>query len=343
MSGVGACQPNEVDFLDPCRAGGQAIRRSGVGANCASKVRVSLKKAGEKPWRTRRVACYVQAMRVLARLGLGCLLLGLVACGGKASSEGSAGNEGEGGSGSAGRGAGGTSSGGQGRAGTSGAGGMADTCAAFDDEAGTFVSVLIRNETSAPIYLGQSMVTCGIDPFFSVVDSGGAPLPQPGGCRVSCLLARTQGVGGCPAICAFPSSIQLEPGETLQTSWDGLFQVQGSLPGSCTSFESPSATVSCDQAKRISAGTFTFSARAGTAIDCSQTTGAGQCSPCTEIGNGGCSTPGSLVGGKILSTSASILLDESYGIESRPGAPGAGAAPGSDVNVAPQVLLVFTE
>lgn len=281
-------------------------------------------------------------MLPLARLGAWCLVSGLVACGGKASAQRSPEEGGQGGSGSAGRSSGGNASGGEGRAGSSSAGaGGADACAVFDDEAGIWVQVSILNESSTTIYLGQSSVTCGMAPLFSVADRGGAALPDLGDCRASCVQLRTEGAGGCPAFCALPSSVELQPGESLQTSWDGLYRVQGSLPGRCTSFDSSGAQLSCDQAKRIPAGTFTFSALAGTALDCSQTSG-GTCSPCTEVGNDGCSTPASLITGKILTARASITLDESYGLGPEPSA-GAEAAPGSGAIAAPQVLLVFSD
>lgn len=233
----------------------------------------------------------------------------------------------------------GSGSGGSAIGGMAGSGG-GDVCAAYDDDAPTFVQVLIINQTPAPIHLGQRMVTCGVPPLFSVGDAtSGEPLPSLSGCRAACEQLRKDGVGGCAAFCPFPSSTELPPGETLVTMWDGLYRVEGSLPGSCTSFEAPSEQVACDQAKRIEAGTFVFWASAGSAIECTGTTGSA-CPACTADGNGGCSTPGSLISGKIRIATATVTLDESYGLDAGPAAPN--PRPGG-LNAAPRVELIFKD
>jgi len=290
----------------------------------------------------------------LTRLAFALLVSTLAACGGKSHTSpddsGSGGtNTGGTGNGTSGNGTSGTAVGGNGHAGGAGAGG-ADACTVFDDDAPASVMVAISNLTSAPIYLGQDMVTCGVTPLFQVADADGAALPGLGDCRSPCTSLRQQGVGGCTGICLLPSAVALQPSETLYTTWDGFFRVSGQLPAKCVPFDSGNeTTVACDQAKRIDPGSFLFSARAGSALDCSQTTGAGSCTACTPSPNGGCTTSGSLVTGPMHSTQTFVLLNESYGVyptaSANPG-PNAGNAelPAPGGNIAQlAVELIFTE
>ncbi len=264
--------------------------------------------------------------------------MALVACGGKSAG---VAPDGGGGTGAGGTGAGGTSKGGGATQ------GGAAACAKYDDEAPAFVSVELINKTNVPIYLGQSKVTCEMSPLFQVADARGGELPSISRCRSSCADLRTQGAGGCTAICLFPLAVALQPGEQRFTTWDGLYSVPAALPSKCLAFENDGQTASCDQARRIQPGTFTFSARAGTGLDCSQTQGPeGICQACTQDGDGGCSTPGSLIGGDILTATATVTLDASYGVygtangSSNP-SPGAGAGPSGTPEVS-SVQLVFT-
>jgi len=208
-------------------------------------------------------------------------------------------------------------------------------CASFDDEAGAQVRVSMLNKTSAPIYIGQDKVTCSAEPLFQVAGADGAVLPSLGGCRAPCSAVRKNGGVGCPDICLFPTSAALQPGELLYTSWDGLFLVQGNLPKKCQVVDEGEPSIVCDQAKRIQPGTFTFSARAGTALDCSQTTGNGGCSMCMSDGSGACATPGSLISGTILTAEATVALDARYGVYD---APSAGSSPGA-ADAAPIEML----
>jgi hypothetical protein len=257
----------------------------------------------------------------LLRLSAALVLSALAACGGKSFEAGepdptpggtSPGGSGQGGSGStAGTQAGGsTGKGGTGSAGTGQGGSAGSTCEGFDDEPGYFVGVVIMNKTSAPIHLGQDMVDCTVGPVFAVQNGSGAPLPSPGNCRSTCEALRTNGPVGCPAICAFPSSTVLQPGEVLYTSYSGLYDVQINLPQHCV--DPDYGVAQCSQTKQIQPGTFTFSARAGSSIDCSETTGV--CNACMASGGGGCTTPGSLISGKMRSATATVFLDSSYGV-----------------------------
>ena len=220
-----------------------------------------------------------------------------------------------------------------------GAAGGASECTKYDDEAPNAISVTILNKTDTPIYLGQELMTCGSAPLFQVADARGGALPSVGDCRASCVGVRTQAQGGCTDICLYPTSITLLPGELRLGSWTGLYSVPGELPAECLSFQSDGATVSCDQAKRIQPGTYTFSARAGTALDCGPSNATGSCAPCVPDDLGGCSAPGSLISGKILTTQATVELNQVYGVyPSGPNIPNPGD---SDAPVNLAVQLIF--
>jgi hypothetical protein len=289
-----------------------------------------------------------------SRLLVGLLLSGLAACGGKSidvnpdgGGGSAAGGSGHGGTAQGGTSHGGTAQGGSAEGGSAasagtGQGGSAGACAVFDDEPGWYVNVELINQTSQPIYVGQDTVTCNVAPLFLVADASGATLSEPNSCNASCQLLRTQGPIGCPAICAFPSSVLIKPGETVSVAWDGRYGVQRTLPAACVNQDY--GQTSCEQARAIQPGTFTFWAVAGSSIDCSQTTTV--CSACTPSPNGGCSTPGSLIGGKLLKATTSVLLDGSYGVWGSPQpAPLPLPDPGSGTAApAPQpVQLIFSE
>ena len=202
-------------------------------------------------------------------------------------------------------------------------------CSEFDDDAGWSVAVSLANQTKRPIYLGQSMVTCGIEQLFHVSDAAGAPLPEFSSCRNSCESVMRTGGQGCPAICAYPSAITLEPGEATNSIWNGLHRVDLEVPGECTPLLKI-ATVPCDRAEQIEPGSHTFVSQAGSSIDCSQTLGT--CGACEPNGNGGCTTGAALIAGTMLRAETTVTLDASYGV----GAPNGG---GSTL----PVEIVFTE
>lgn len=258
----------------------------------------------------------------------------LAACGGKSS-------------GTIGENQGGTSSGGSAAvAGTSsvaGSGGGVNECTRYDDESPIVVNVTLINKTSQTLYVGPQTTTCGATPLFSVADAAGKALASVGDCRVSCAGARA-GIGGCPAICAFPNTIQLEPGESHYTMWDSLYRVEASLPERCVTYEGAQGDAPCTQAKRIVSGDYTFSAVAAPKVDCSMTTGNAMCGACMPDANGGCTVAGGIIAGLNFKAEATITLNASYGYAE----PAAGANPGagdaaSGALAEAQVELIFTE
>ncbi|HYP90873.1 MAG TPA: hypothetical protein VEQ59_22050 [Polyangiaceae bacterium] len=270
--------------------------------------------------------------------------------GGKESHGGSA----SGGSASGGSASGGTASGGSGHAGnagagstagstTGGSGGTSSVCDGYDDEAGASIGVDIVNDTSTVIYLGQEQMTCSQTPLFDVSSPRGLPLTPLGSCRASCDVVAKQGPIGCPAACLLPSAITLQPGEAWHTTWDALFAVSVDLPPECVA---PGGTSQCQQAQRIEPGTFTFTARAGSSLDCDVTTASGSCGACTPAGNGGCTTQGAMIGGSLRSAMTTVQLDSRYGLygsaQPSPPNPGnnAGAAPAPALQ---RVQIIFAD
>jgi hypothetical protein len=263
------------------------------------------------------------------------LFTALTACGGKSfdvdpnpdTGGSDPGGSGHGGSGSAGKGLGGSSQAGSlnhAGMGPGGAGGTGSVCDAFNDAQGTFMSVTIINKTSTVIYLGQEQANCSEAPLFQVMDAMGAPLAFPGGCQSTCQQLLRNGPIGCPAICAFPGSTAIQPGQAMYTTWNGLYQVEREPPRQCLSADYGNA---CRQTVQVQPGQFTFSAIAGRSIDCSETSG-GPCQACVQNENG-CYTPGSLITGQILKAATTVTLGPAYGIYGS--AAPAPAAPGSGV------------
>lgn len=254
------------------------------------------------------------------QLAYALLLTALTACGGKSfevdpEPNGGGSDQGgsaQGGSGSAGKSQGGTSQGGSvnyAGMGPGGAGGSGSVCDAFNDAQGTYISVEIINKTSTVIYLGQQEVNCGVSPLFGVTDAAGAALSPPNGCQGTCQTLRDHGPIGCPAICAFPSSTAIQPGQFLSTTWSGLYQVARELPRQCVDADYGNV---CQQTVQVRPGQFTFSAIAGRSIDCSMSSGS-PCQACQPIENA-CVTPGALIGGEILKAATTVTLGPAYGV-----------------------------
>jgi hypothetical protein len=205
----------------------------------------------------------------------------------------------------------------------------------FQDDLGWTVSVAVINRTSQTIHVGQEQVTCSIDPLFHVEDSTGDQLAEFGSCRAACDTVMRNGTPGCPALCAFPNAVTLQPDEGTNLLWNGLYRQETSLPQQCFPDDEPVATSMCDRAVQVSPGRFTFTAQAGTQLDCLQTTGA--CGECMTRGEGGCATPAT-ISGTLLSAEVTVNLDARYGV-------GDGDAPGDGTGIGATlpVEIVFTD
>jgi len=238
------------------------------------------------------------------------LLATLAACGGKAVGVlGQAGGDTQAGGTAAAGGAG--NAGGTASGGSPQAGGASVACEYYDDDAGTLVSVRLINQTSAPLYFGVRKPSCTASPLFSVKDQNGGALAPLSSCRTPCDVAAELGTQPpCLGPCFTPDAISLQPGSSYTTSWSGLYADVVDLPGRCVS--APQGSKRCERASVIQPGTFTFSAYAGSALDCSQAPAptCGACPPDVEP----CPIPGGLVSGELRIVSTTVQLDAEYGV-----------------------------
>jgi hypothetical protein len=178
------------------------------------------------------------------------------------------------------------------------------SCSSYMDASAWSLIVQIKNERSQPLYLGQDSASCEAQRMFQVEDGSRAVLQSLDGCHSSCQALMQSGPVACPATCASPSTITLDPGQTIKIPWDGRYGVAQSLPQQCLGTLAQSAA-SCVQAQHIEASVFTFSARAGTSRSCLAT---GGCA-CATNEYGGCTTASSLITGTIITTEYLVKLE----------------------------------
>ncbi len=241
---------------------------------------------------------------------------------------------GSGGTGSGATGAGGgsgaTGSGATGAGAGSGAGGgQGDECSSFDDDAEQTMEVVITNQTSQTLYVGPFEQSCGPAPLFSVHQEGRIVEYFDSYCSASCAQVRDDGFLACPAICLFPGTIELEPGASYVIRWSGLVHEERTLPAVCSENEfGPEGDYACYRRAQITPGFYTFSARAGTELDCAGSADP-TCGACEPQGEGACVHTGPIAAGDVLT--AETLVEVGVG---DPGMP--------DGEVDP-VEIVFTE
>lgn len=210
--------------------------------------------------------------------------------------------------GSAGVGSSSSQNGGVSASGSSAGGVDGDACASFDDDAETAVKIELVNKTSRTLYIGNRSISCGTTPLFNVESEHGEALTIINDCRVPCeSLHSDNPSGGCAALCQQPTLLIMNPGATYPATWSGLEYVGLELPSACSQSGSAGA---CDRAHRIRPGTFVFTAEAGTKADCAN---APECDYC-PLSRDVCGTQGGLVGGATLTATATVALDERYGV-----------------------------
>lgn len=216
----------------------------------------------------------------------------------------------EGGGAHGGNNSGGTGVGGfSGGTGAAGSGGSS-SCEAYFDQPGTTVGVELVNHTQEAIYLGSTSPGCGGPAQIQVADASG-PLSAPGLCRATCqnLIQGTTAL--CvPIACPVNAVLTLQPGESTSEEWGGAFLRDASLPLAC---RPASGASDCQRVEGVAPGVYTFSAIAGTTLDCSQLGGA-PCQPCMPSAGGGCWTAAAVIAGPFLTAKTQVMLDSSYGV-----------------------------
>lgn len=190
---------------------------------------------------------------------------------------------------------------------TAGSGGMPSlsACTTFMDDSKAWSLVIqIKNERKEPVYLGQESTTCEAQRLFQVEDGARKVLANLDNCHNSCQALMQTGPVTCPNTCESPSTVTLNPGQTIKVPWDGRYGLVQSLPQQCV-VGSSQASTSCMQAQRIEASVFTFSARAGTSHSCLAASGCN----CSADQYGACTTPSSLITGTIITTEYLVKLE----------------------------------
>lgn len=214
-----------------------------------------------------------------------------------------------GGSSAAGQSGAGAGSGGS-SAGTS-AGGASD-CSQFADQTTQNVTLTIHNYTSAPVYIGPRMQSCGSTPLFQVLDASGAVLRPPGRCDTPCQgFLDGNPVGGCTADCPLDQVIKLAPREVRTEIWSGVYLSDVALPRDCNA-SSETSSVTCSVRRRIEPGLYNFVVAAGSEVACDALDD--DCGACMPMANGGCSVIGGTVKGDVLNAKTAVNLDASFGV-----------------------------
>lgn len=171
--------------------------------------------------------------------------------------------------------------------------------------------VRLTNRTMSPLFLGRRMRSCGLGPLFTVADASGTTLQDPPFCASSCQNIAQGSLVECPPLpCIVNSVRKLQPDESTSQQWNGVYWLDTTLPAECAP---TGANIECGQSLAVQPGSFTFTAMAGTGIDCSEF-GDNTCTECMPDANGGCTTYGAVVAGRLLPTATSVTLDASYGV-----------------------------
>lgn len=197
-------------------------------------------------------------------------------------------------------------------------------CSSYADKTGYQLLVRIENKMSRTLYLGQQEQGCQAQRLFKVADGARAELLSLDNCHTSCDQMMAGGPVACPLACASPTTIKLDPSQALQIPWDGRYGVMQTLPQSCLK-AAQAAPATCLQAERILPAIFTFSAQAGSSMQCLGPAGSCTCAPNQA---GGCSSPSSVIGGTIYTTQYIVKLE--------PGEVSPGGEP-------PHIGLVFSD
>ena len=255
-------------------------------------------------------------------LPLAVTALALLGCGGKSVETGS--DQASGASGSGGRAdrGGAASSGAPGSGGRADQGGAASSggqCGRVLNESGPQLTVLLRNRTEGPIYIGPQRPTCvlGVD-VYDVTDASGERLVMSEQCGGSCQELLRGPPRSCPPIaCPVNAVITLQPGEAALQLWTAQRVEQVTLPLACRPGD---GTEVCPRVVLVKPGDYVFTARAGGRTRCAFPD---MCTECMRDSLGGCTTYGAVITKPIISATLAVTLDASYGI----GAPAGGATP----------------
>lgn len=192
-----------------------------------------------------------------------------------------------------------------------GAGGAVD-CSVFEDGATNSVEVKLVNATDAPIFIAGG-TRCSEPQYLGVTDVNGENLGGFDQCRTPCSQVASSGtIDFCEPLCGNQTIIQLEPGATMTTSWEGRDLVSTKLPKACQlDVEDPNYGYAqfCRVWRTVGPGTYQFEAKAGTRANCGQgATSVAQLPHCYAVGDGACEQESCDPSGSLLEATASLEL-----------------------------------
>jgi hypothetical protein len=182
-------------------------------------------------------------------------------------------------------------------------------CDAYLDEAPPQnVAITVRNEGTATIFLGGE--GCAADIGVGLAAADGSALPQgASGCGYTCEQLQTR-PAACPADCALPPVVRVDPGGSYQLSWSGSYVEPASMPKSCY-FEPSYAGPGCERRIVAPAGDYTLTASAWP-----QTTCVDNSCDCQPDASGSCVMQGFAgVGGTATQASAVVAYPSETSVE----------------------------
>ncbi|MCH9688765.1 MAG: hypothetical protein K0V04_45455 [Deltaproteobacteria bacterium] len=103
--------------------------------------------------------------------------------------------------------------------------------ALFDEEVGAASTVILRNDTTTPLFVGVE-TPCQATPFHILGPDDGPLQWMRGDCAISCRSVLADECFDCGP-CDGPKIIRIEPGATYEQTWLGNFFADQSIPSEC--------------------------------------------------------------------------------------------------------------
>src|SRR5512133_918180 len=146
------------------------------------------------------------------------------------------------------------------------AGARATECAAYSEQASTHtIKVTVKNERSTPVYVGSRVSRCFEDDGLRVFDAQGNELSIDRGGVCSC--DELMELGYCMVNSCSRSSLRLmEPGTSIELSWNGRHTLTRELPLACQKSESENTY--CIQHVPAVPGTYRLAVTGSTEYQC---------------------------------------------------------------------------
>jgi hypothetical protein len=119
---------------------------------------------------------------------------------------------------------------------------------------------------------------------------------------------------------------KLDAGERMAIPWSGLYRFEAQLPSACNASRfTGGGAVSCDVARRVEPGSYTFYAHAGSGYSCNEHSNG--CGACVPGATGGCTVLDAIVTGPENTAQLPVDLDPGYGISGSAGSSNMSGAP----------------